>query len=148
LLFHGQRDYVRSWFGLSAHKIPIIGRPGTVALLATQDAYDNFPDLLNENFVNQACARIAIRADKFRPVTYLPQVECPVLLQICEQDTFTPLKVAKRAEKRLPSGSAVKYYATGHFDIYFDQYFENSIKDQLTFLDHLLRERSSDKAGA
>jgi len=34
MIMHGQRDLVRSWFGLSPHKIPIAGKPGTMAVLA------------------------------------------------------------------------------------------------------------------
>jgi len=31
VIMHGQRDLVRSWFGLSPHKIPIVGKPGSMA---------------------------------------------------------------------------------------------------------------------
>ena len=42
MVMHGQRDLVRSWLGLSPHKVPIVGKPGTIALMNTPDAYDAF----------------------------------------------------------------------------------------------------------
>ena len=82
---HAQRDLVRSWLGLSPHKLPIVGQPGTVALMTTPDAYAAFAELAPAGFVNEACARIAVRGDKYRPITYASRVRCPVLLQICDR---------------------------------------------------------------
>jgi len=133
LLVHGQRDLVRSWLGLSPHKIPIVGKPGTRALMTTQDAYDGYSKLVRLDFVNEACARIAIRGDKYRPVKKAKNVRCPVLLQICEHDSFTPLSAAEEAERCLGEYAEVKLYPIGHFDIYSGEDFERSLSDQLEF---------------
>jgi acetyl esterase/lipase len=52
---HGQRDLVRSWMGLSPHRIPIAGKPGTVALMPDADAWDTFNELAPDGFINEAC---------------------------------------------------------------------------------------------
>ena len=133
MIMHGQRDLVRSWFGLSPHKIPIVGKPGSIALLTTPDAYDFFGKFAPENPVNEACARIIIRGDKYRPVKHAKNVRCPVLLQICDNDSFTPLSAAEETEKRLGKYAEVKHYPIGHFDIYIGDNFEKSVSDQLAF---------------
>jgi len=133
LIVHGQRDLVRSWLGLAPHKIPLIGKPGSKALLPCQDAYDGYRELIPDGFINEACVRIAIRADKYRPVTEAKNVRCPVLLQICENDSFTPLSAAEKTEKKLGKYAEVRHYPIGHFDIYFGEDFERSITDQLEF---------------
>ena len=79
LILHGQRDLVRSWLGLSPHKIPIVGKPGSIACLTAEDAYDGYAKLASKNFINEACARIILRGDKYRPVKYVHKVRCPVL---------------------------------------------------------------------
>jgi hypothetical protein len=139
LIIHGQRDLVRSWFGLAPHKIPLVGKPGSVALLASQDAYDGYGKLVHEGFVNEACARIAIRGDKYRPVKKAKKVRCPVLLQICDHDSFTPSSAAEEAEKTLGEYAEVKRYPIGHFDIYSGENFEKSVSDQLEFFEKHLR---------
>ena len=138
-IIHAQRDMVRSYLRLSPHKIPIIGKPGSIACLTAPDAADAFGRLLPEDFVNEVCARIVIRGDKYRPVKKAHRVRCPVLLQICEDDFFTPMSAANETEKKLGEYAEVKHYPIGHFDIYFGEHFEKSVSDQLEFLRrHLL----------
>lgn len=134
LIVHGQRDLVRSWLGLSAHKIPIVGKPGTVACMPVQDAYDGYASIAAEGFVNEVCARITIRGDKYRPVTKAKRVRCPVLLLICENDELAPVSAAEETAEKLGDLAEVRRYPIGHFDIYIGANFERSVGDQLEFL--------------
>lgn len=133
-LVHAQRDLVRSWLGLSPHKIPVVGRPGTTALLASEEAWDAFGELANPDFVNEACARIVIRGDKYRPVQKVQHVRCPALLQICEEDKLTPVSAVEEAARRMGALAEVRRYPIGHFDVYFGEHFERGVSDQLDFL--------------
>jgi hypothetical protein len=145
MIMHGQRDIVRSWLGLSPHKMPIVGKPGSVAVLTTPDAYDSFGKLAPGNFVNEVCARITIRGDKYRPVKEAQNVRCPVLLQICDKDSLTPLSAAEETERKLGKYAEVKHYPIGHFDIYFGSAFEKAVSDQLDFFKkHLVPEHQGD----
>jgi fermentation-respiration switch protein FrsA (DUF1100 family) len=133
MLMHGQRDIIRSWLGLSPHKIPIVGKPGSIACLTTSDAYDGYRELVRDNFVNEVCARILLRVDKYRPVKHALDVRCPVLLQICEKDSLTPISAAKETEKNLGKYAEAIYYPIGHFDIYVGDNFERSVRDEVKF---------------
>lgn len=133
MIMHGQRDFVRSWFGLSPHKIPIVGKPGTMAVLAFSEAYEAFGKLAPDDFINEACARINIRIDKYRPVKKAAKVSCPVLLQVCEKDIGTPTSLVEEAEKPLGKLAEVISYPIDHFDIYTGDNFEKAVNDQLDF---------------
>ncbi len=130
---HAQRDLVRSWLGLSPHRIPIVGRPGTIALMADEDAWNTFAELASEDFVNEACARIAIRIDKYRPVSYLNKIKCPVLLQVCDYDFALPPKVVEVAARKLGGLARIIRYPIGHFDIYHGAHFETAVNHQIQF---------------
>ena len=130
---HGQRDFVRSWFGLSPHKIPIAGKPGSIAVLADSDAWNGFGELAPKDFINEACARIVIRIDKYRPVKHVAKVRCPVLLQITDKDISRPLSSVEKIEKRLGKLAEVIHYPIAHFDIYVGDNFEKAVNDQLDF---------------
>jgi pimeloyl-ACP methyl ester carboxylesterase len=134
LVMHGQRDYFRSWFGLSPHKIPIVGKPGSIAGMTTPDAYDFFSKYTPAIFINEVCARIMIRGDKYRPVKKADSVRCPVLLQICEYDSIIPKSAGQETEKQLGKYAEAIYYPIGHFDIYIGENFERAVWDQLDFL--------------
>jgi len=136
---HGQRDLVRSWFGLSPHKIPIAGKPRSIAVLADSEAWEGFGELAPDDFINEACARIVIRIDKYRPIKHIAKVRCPVLLQITDKDISHPLSSMQKIEKRLGKLAEIIHYPIGHFDIYIGSDFEKAVSDQIDFFKkHLL----------
>ncbi len=96
-------------------------------------------ELHRKSFVNEVCARIIIRGDKYRPVTKAKKVRCPVLLQICENDELAPIGAAEETARRLGGLAEVKRYPIGHFDIYVGDNFERSVSDQLEFFRRHLR---------
>ncbi len=138
MIMHGQRDLVRSWLGLPAHSVPIVGKPGTVALMTAGNAWEEFRRMVPAGFINRACARIIIRGDKYRPVKYASKVTCPVLLQICDNDKLLPPEPAVETARILGDKATVKHYPIGHFDIYSGENFLNSVKDQVAFFKSVL----------
>jgi fermentation-respiration switch protein FrsA (DUF1100 family) len=139
LLMHGQRDMFRSRFGLSAHRIPIVGRPGSVALLNAPRALEGYAALVPPGFVNEVCARVVLRGGSYRPVQHAQDVRCPVLLQICEHDNLVAPSSSKETAERLGAHAEVHSYPIGHFEIYKGEWFETAVRDQLEFFrKHLL----------
>jgi pimeloyl-ACP methyl ester carboxylesterase len=136
LFFHGQRDMIRSRFGLSPHKIPIVGKPGTIAVFAHSDAYDGYAKAASLGFVNEVCARFILRSHGYRPDKEMKNLHCPILIQICDRDRLVP--ISPEVEKESMKYAEIKHYPIGHFDIYLGDNFEKSVSDQLAFLkDHL-----------
>jgi dienelactone hydrolase len=139
MLMHGQRDIVRSWLGLSPHKVPIVGKPGSIALMTASNAYDAFVQIAPDSFVNEACARIIVRGDKYRPIKFAQDVRCPVLLQICQKDELVSVKSIEETGQILGQYAEIKRYPIGHFDVYFGKNRETSINDQIEFYRKHLR---------
>ncbi|MFC2086323.1 alpha/beta hydrolase [Bacteroidota bacterium] len=133
LFVHAQRDMGRSRFGLSAHKIPIVGRQGEFAFLNAQGAYVGYSALVEPGFKNEVCARLILRSHGYNPIDYAKDVECPVLLQICEHDNLVSEKSYKGTAEILGNLVDVKVYPIGHFDIYTGENFEKAVSDQVEF---------------
>jgi len=138
-LVHGLRDLVRSWLKLSPHKVPIVGQPGSIAMIADTEAYDAFRRLVSDDFNNEVCARIIIRMDKYAPIRHAAKIRCPVLLQVCDKDIGLPPRTVAKAQKRLGKFAEIIRYPIGHFDIYFNGNLERSVNDQLAFFIRHLR---------
>lgn len=139
-LVHGVRDLVRSWLGLAPHKIPIVGQPGTVAGFADAEVWRVFTQMMPADFVNEICARIFIRMDKYHPVAHVAQVRCPVLIQVCDQDIGLPPHVVEKARRGLQERGQIIHYPIDHFDIYLGEHYERAVADQVTFFrKHLLQ---------
>jgi len=139
LFMHAQRDKGRSRFGLSAHKIPIVGKPGTLAMITAPGAFEGYSNLASSSFVNEVCARAILTTGGYNPIKYAPHVQCPVLIQACKQDNLVSLNSTLNVAEILGKYAEVKQYPIGHFDIYSGEYFEKSVADQVNFFKkHLL----------
>ena len=134
LIVHGQRDVCRGLLGLPPHRIPIVGKPGSISMLTTPGELEFFERFAPKTFVNETCARIIIRGDKYRPINDAADVRCPVLMQVCEKDEIIPVSAARAAEKLMGPHVDARYYPIGHFDIYKGENFERSVADQIEFL--------------
>jgi fermentation-respiration switch protein FrsA (DUF1100 family) len=143
---HGLRDLVRSWLGLSPHRVPLVGRPGTVAVMADAGGWNVFEQLAPDDFVNEVCARIILRTDKYHPIHRAGEVVCPVLLQICDKDILTPMSLVAKAEEQLGDLAEVIHNPIDHFDIYLGKNFEKSVGEQIDFFRRHLVDPATESA--
>jgi fermentation-respiration switch protein FrsA (DUF1100 family) len=134
LFVHAQRDKGRSRFGLSPHTIPIVGKPGTLAMLAAPGALDGYAKLASPGFKNRICARVLLETGGHNPIDHAKDVQCPVLLQICEKDNLVSMSSVLNTARILGNYAEVKQYPIGHFDIYVGDNFEKAIGEQIAFL--------------
>jgi alpha-beta hydrolase superfamily lysophospholipase len=115
--------------------IPAAGPPGSLAAMTSEDALPGFeaikpPDSRHENRV---AAAIAVEALLWRPGRKAPGIECPILVQVANQDRDTPPCPAAKAAARAPLGE-LRRYDCGHFDVYLEPWFDQVANDQVEFL--------------
>jgi pimeloyl-ACP methyl ester carboxylesterase len=136
LLVHAQRDKGRSRLGLSPHKLPIVGRPGTVALLTAPGAFDGYASLFSESetFENEVCARLFFMTHGPDPNEAALEVSCPVLFLVCEQDNLVAPDSHVKAAGALGDKAVVKSYPIGHFDIYRGVYFQEAVNEMIALI--------------
>lgn len=135
LFVHAQRDKGRSRFGLSAHRIPIVGKPGSTAMITAPGAFEGYLMLASESLINQVCARVLLMTHGYNPIDHAEHVRCPVLLQICEQDNLVSMGSGLRTAEILGDYAQVERYPIGHFDIYFGEHFDRAVGDQIEFFE-------------
>jgi fermentation-respiration switch protein FrsA (DUF1100 family) len=133
LTVHGLWDAALAPFGRT-HEIPIVGRPGELAIMSSTDANDGYRALTPAGFRFGVAARIALHVGLYRPVAYASAACCPVLVQICTRDSVAPAAAAEQAVRRLGARGEVRRYDIGHFEPYFGAPFERSVRDQTEFL--------------
>lgn len=130
---HGLLDAARALAGAAPHYVPIVAQPGEVGAMTSADAWAGYLRLTIPGFRNEVTARTALQVPWFRPIRDAARVQCPALLQICEQDSVAPVSAVEKAAAKMPKAEVVRY-PVGHFDVYFDAPFERSVADQLAFL--------------
>jgi pimeloyl-ACP methyl ester carboxylesterase len=135
---HGLWDAALAPLG-RAHYVPTVGKPGTLAVMTSDDADEGYRKLAPPGFRFEVAARIGLTAGLYRPVRYASRVGCPVLVQVCERDSVAPVASSEHAIRLLGSHGEAVRYPIGHFEPYFGANFERSVSDQLEFLQRHLR---------
>jgi len=135
---HGLWDAAIAPFG-RAHYVPTVGKPGTLAVMTSDDADEGYRKLAPPGFRFEVAARIGLTAGLYRPVRYASRVRCPVLVQVCERDSVAPVAPTEQVIRLLGPHGEARRYPIGHFEPYFGAHFERSVTDQLEFLQRHLR---------
>lgn len=131
----GVLDTLGGLVGRSPILLPLVGQPGTVALLTTPDALqgdealqaDRYPD-----WQQAAAARSALRLGFYRPGRYAPRVRIPLLVLVCEQDQSALAEPAVRAAHRAPRAELVRLPG-GHYEPFLGGH-EQAVAAELSFL--------------
>ena len=131
----GLRDQLGALLGREPHTVPAVGAPGTLAVMATEDAEPGFRALVpaQSTWENRVAARIALRVGLYRPGRAAARLACPGLWCVCDEDTLAPAETTVACAQRAPR-SEIKRYPVGHFDIYVGEAFEQAVADQTEFL--------------
>lgn len=134
----GLADLAGSLAGRAPRRIPLVGRPGSLAAMPTPDAVDGYRRLFAGVDADETvAARIGLAVPLYRPVRHAAKVRCPLLVQAGEHDDLTPAAAARRLANRAPRGRYTGL-ATGHFEPYFDPWFDKVVDEQVVFLrEHL-----------
>ncbi|MEU4316501.1 alpha/beta fold hydrolase [Nocardia sp. NPDC024068] len=120
--------------------IRLAGRKRAAAMMSGTDVPTGFGRLAEESraYRPKIAARAALSILFDRPARHVKELKMPVLYAICEADKVTPVKPVLRAAGKTKH-AVVKKYPGGHFDIYFDEVFEQAVYDQTDFLTSILR---------
>jgi len=121
--------------------VPLVGQPGTVALLTTPDSLDTGRALNPGNrypdWHQAVAARSTIRLGFYRPGRYAARARCPLLVVVCDQDQTALAGPSVRAAHQAPRAELVRLPG-GHYEPFLAGH-ERAVAAELTFLRrHLL----------
>ena len=150
-LGRGVLDTVGGLLGRPVRLVPLVGEPGTVALLATPDAIQDGVRALNPgnrypHWRQAVAARSALGFALYRPGRYAARVRCPLLVLVCDDDRTTPADLSVRDADRAPRAEVVRLPG-GHYGPFLDGH-ERAVEAELSFLRRHLLDPSKRPAGA
>lgn len=120
--------------GRRPHYLPVVGAPGSVAMITSPGALDGYQALAGPTWRNQVAARAALEVAFNRPTRFAPRVRFPLLVQIGDDDAVAPPAAAHRAAAKAGPHATVRTYPVDHFDVYDGPWQQQALADQLTFL--------------
>ena len=134
LVGHGVRDAIRALLRRSPHHLPIVGTPGSTAMITAAGAIEGYQALAGPTWRNEVCARAALEVGFNRPTRAAAQLRTPMLVQVGDNDRVAPPAAARSAATKAGSYAEVRTYPLDHFDVYEGFWQQRILDDQLDFL--------------
>jgi hypothetical protein len=141
LCFAAWRDIANMVLHRRPYYVPLIGQPGELAAMTAPDAEEGVKRLYPEGLEpdENVAARIFLKVGLYSPGRLASKMGIPWLVQAAADDLTTPVYPAIRASKKA-SKSQLIIYKCGHFDVYVEPRFEQTVSDQITFLKNCLEQ--------
>jgi pimeloyl-ACP methyl ester carboxylesterase len=129
-------DALGSLIGRPPLLVPLVGKPGTVALLTTPDS-QRTNEALNpgnkySDWIQAIAARSALRVTLYRPGRAASRVKVPLLVVVCDQDQSALAQPAVNAAAQAPNAELVRLPG-GHYAPFLEQH-EAAVEAELAFL--------------
>lgn len=141
------RDLAAQARGRPPVMLPIVGPPGSAAVLTTEESEPGYTALAGPTWRNEVAARVALAEPANRGAARAKDLRCPVLIQNGEYDTISAPAAVRKIAWDAKGHSEVREYPGGHFDFFIDLK-ERVISDQLSFLRRHLSAHQAALAGA
>jgi pimeloyl-ACP methyl ester carboxylesterase len=133
----GMLDQLRAILGMAPVYVPVVAKPGQLAVLCSADAEPGYRAITPPDWRNHICARFALVGALYRPIVHAGKLRCPTLIQVCMQDRVVSASAAVATAHRIGNHAELRKYDCGHFDIYGEQ-FERAMGEQLAFFERAL----------
>jgi pimeloyl-ACP methyl ester carboxylesterase len=128
-------DLLGSILGAPPRYLPIVAEPGEFALITVPGAkagwYSLIPDATTWD--NRCTAMAAVDILGYRAAGSAPQIRCPLLVCVSDNETLMNPAIAVRAARDAPRGRAI-HYPADHFQVYHPPLVHEIVADQTAFL--------------
>lgn len=132
-------DAVRAAFRRGRRYVPIVGQPGTDAMVTVAGAEDGWRSTVPDGaaFDNRMTAVDAALLITRSALRHAARVQAPLLVCVCDDETLMDPRYAELVAQRAPRGIA-RHYESDHFAIYHPPLVRRVLDDQVSFLkEHL-----------
>jgi pimeloyl-ACP methyl ester carboxylesterase len=136
----GLRSRVATLRGRPPVMMPVVGKPGDVAALTLEGAYEDYLSIAGPTWVNELDAAIGFELGRQRSGRAARDLRCPLLVQIADFDRSAPPQAAAKAAFR--GRAQVRHYPCDHFDVWPGKdWFDAALAHQVRFLTQALTPR-------
>lgn len=128
------RDVVGTAIGRPVHTVPVVGRPGSPAVICTSGSEEAWLPVAGPTWRNEVRGRHALGVAFNRPIRKAGKLTCPILVQPGTGDRIAPAAAARKAARRAGYWAQLREYPADHLDFYDGPWQPRVLADQLAFL--------------
>ncbi|MET8861998.1 alpha/beta fold hydrolase [Nonomuraea sp. NPDC004580] len=130
-------DALRGRLGLRPYYIPMVGRPGELAVTATPEADQHIQTLTGgeqqTSWRNSVAPRGLLQMMRYHPAESAARLTCPLLVCVAADDRETPPESNRELAERASDGE-LRVYPGTHFTFYTDPALRDRVvADQVAF---------------
>jgi len=135
MLGHAIFDSIKTAITGSPHYVPVVGPPGSTAIMNTPESEPGYLALIPEGvtFDNRVPAKALTKLAGYDPVPSAEKLTCPALVIAADEDSLVPVEQARFMASKLRNGE-FHTLACNHFAPYRGEWFEKNVTIQLDFL--------------
>jgi alpha-beta hydrolase superfamily lysophospholipase len=132
---YGLADALRGAFGVSPLYFPLVGRPGSDAVMNTPECWDGYLGLVPEGstWKNQVTARSLLKLPLYRATRVADQVKAATLLMGGTRDSLVSIEDIRKMAAKMRDVT-LKEYDCDHFEPYYPPMFDTFVQEQADFL--------------
>jgi hypothetical protein len=124
--------------------MPMLGRPGEVAVFTGEEDYESMRALeaAAPEWRNAMAARSLFSLLRYKPVKVAGCVRVPLLILAADADTAASMRLTEQVATDAPHAE-LRRYPGSHFSAYRCEVFEEMVADEVAFLSERLQRRSA-----
>jgi hypothetical protein len=126
-------DALRAAFRRRPGYIKAVGRPGELAVMASDEAQRTVENLASETWENRVAPRALWSMMRYRPGDVASRLTMPLLVCVAELDKETQGEQTDQLVRAAPRAE-VRSYPGSHFDMYRPDVRDRVLADQVDFL--------------
>lgn len=128
-------DLFRAALRLPRRYLPIVGDPGSAAVVTVPGAKDGWYGMVPEGavFDNRVTAAVGAELVVRNASRQAADIRMPFLVCVSDRETLMDPRIAARCARIAPRGEAL-HYPADHFDVYHAPLVDTIIADQTVFL--------------
>ncbi|GAA4287625.1 alpha/beta hydrolase [Georgenia daeguensis] len=130
-------DALRGAFRLPPGYIKAVGRPGELAVMASDEAQRTVENLASDTWENRVAPRALWSMMRYRPGSVASRLTMPLLVCVAALDRETQGEQTDQLVRAAPRVE-VRTYPCSHFDMYRPDVRERVLADQVDFLSRAL----------
>jgi fermentation-respiration switch protein FrsA (DUF1100 family) len=128
-------DAVRAALRRGRQYVPIVGPPGSTAMVTTAGAEEGWRSTVppGGDFDNRVAAADVLGLVNTSALRHAREISAPLLVCVCDRETLIDPKYVELTAQRAPRGTA-RHYDSDHFEIYHPPLVGQALDDQTAFL--------------
>jgi hypothetical protein len=130
-------DALRAAFRRPPGYIKAVGRPGELAVMASDEAQQTVENLASETWENRVAPRALWSMMRYRPGAVASRLTMPLLVCVAELDKETQGEQTAQLVRAAPQVE-VRTYPCSHFEMYRPDVRDKVLGDQVDFLSRVL----------